>query len=64
MKIEWNIFSSLSLADAENHLKLLLEVAPNWITVANTMKGKYIKMDKTIKLQNIQEKINKYQKNL
>lgn len=57
-------FFLLSLADAENHLKLLLEVAPNWITVANTMKGKYIKMDKTIKLQNIQEKINKYQKNL
>lgn len=63
-KISQSYKSPISKADAENHLKLLLEVAPNWITVANTMKGKYIKMDKTIKLQNIQEKINKYQKNL
>lgn len=54
----------ISKTDAENHMKLLLEVAPNWITVASTIKGKYLKLDKTVKLQYIHEKINQYKKKL
>ncbi|XP_036358463.1 DNA replication factor Cdt1 isoform X2 [Octopus sinensis] len=50
--------SSISKVDAEKHLELLLEVAPSWISMATTQNGKYLKLNRTVKLQDVQEKIN------
>ncbi|XP_014785897.1 DNA replication factor Cdt1 isoform X2 [Octopus bimaculoides] len=50
--------SSISKVDAEKHLELLLEVAPSWISMATTQNGKYLKLNRTVKQQDVQEKIN------
>lgn len=45
------------LDDVETHVKLLIEVVPEWLTVVEIKKGKYVKMDRNIELGTLQEKV-------
>ncbi|GAB1600717.1 DNA replication factor Cdt1-like isoform X1 [Argonauta hians] len=57
-KISEGYTSSISKVDVEKHLNLLLEVAPNCLSLATTHNGKYIKLNRTVNLQEIREKID------
>lgn len=45
------------LDDVETHVKLLIEVVPEWLTVVEIKKGKYVKMDRNIELGTLQDKV-------
>lgn len=55
-----NSLCSISLAaDIEEHVKLLNEVAPDWLTIVFVRKCQYVKISKT---QDVNEVLNKLDK--
>jgi hypothetical protein len=48
----------------EYHLQYLLEVLPEWIRSVKVSKGLFIKIDKTINLKAIMEKLERTKNNL
>ncbi|XP_046326589.2 DNA replication factor Cdt1-like [Haliotis rufescens] len=49
--------SSVSIGEIEAHVKLLLEIAPEWLTMVQIKKGKYLKIDRNIDVQSLTGKI-------
>ena len=47
----------LFLANAEGHVKLMIEVVPEWLKVIEIKKGKYLKMDRNMDLQKLMDKV-------
>ncbi|XP_035273991.1 DNA replication factor Cdt1 [Anguilla anguilla] len=54
--------SSLSAGEMERHLRLLAELAPEWLTIHPVRKDFYLKLDKTVDLSVIEEKLNRQTK--
>ncbi|XP_070202780.1 DNA replication factor Cdt1-like [Littorina saxatilis] len=48
----------ISQADVEAHLKLLQELAPKWLQVIQIARGKYIKIDKNMEINQIIADVN------
>lgn len=48
----------ISIEDIEQHLQLMVESLPEWITIITIRKGSYIKIDKNKNINIIKEKIN------
>lgn len=57
MQIKLLLLVVFFLDDVETHVKLLIEVVPEWLTVVEIKKGKYVKMDRNIELGTLQEKV-------
>lgn len=57
MQIKVVTLGGFFLDDVETHVKLLIEVVPEWLTVVEIKKGKYVKMDRNIELGTLQEKV-------
>nr|XP_023646531.1 DNA replication factor Cdt1 [Paramormyrops kingsleyae] len=51
--------SALSVGEMEKHLRLLAELAPEWLTVHQIRKESYLKLNKTVDLNVILQKLNK-----
>ncbi|XP_061166434.1 DNA replication factor Cdt1-like [Saccostrea echinata] len=49
--------TTIQAADVETHVKLLIELVPEWLTVVEIKKGKYVKMDRNIELGSLQSKV-------
>ncbi|XP_062587109.1 DNA replication factor Cdt1-like [Saccostrea cucullata] len=49
--------TTIQAADVESHVKLLIELVPEWLTVVEIKKGKYVKMDRNIELGSLQSKV-------
>uniref|UniRef100_A0A8W8KI41 CDT1 Geminin-binding domain-containing protein n=1 Tax=Magallana gigas TaxID=29159 RepID=A0A8W8KI41_MAGGI len=49
--------TTIRFDDVETHMKLLLDFVPEWLTVVEIKKGKYVKMDRNIELGTLQEKV-------
>ncbi|XP_041376378.1 DNA replication factor Cdt1-like [Gigantopelta aegis] len=49
--------SAISLGEVEKHIKLLLEICPEWISVVEIKRGKYVKLDKNKDIQVLNTKI-------
>ena len=45
--------------DAEAHIRLLLEIAPTWISTITVRKGTYLKIDRNHDLASVMDTINK-----
>lgn len=43
--------------DVEVHVKLLIDLVPEWLTVVEIKKGKYLKMDRNIEMAVLQAKV-------
>ncbi|XP_076831035.1 DNA replication factor Cdt1 [Brachyhypopomus gauderio] len=50
--------TSLSLGEMENHLRLLAELAPDWLTVHPIRKDFYLKLNKNMNLNVVLEKLS------
>ena len=55
-------FLILITAEVEKHLDLMIEILPNWLTVHNIRKEKYIKMNKMLDINDIISKVQKVHK--
>ncbi|XP_067652796.1 DNA replication factor Cdt1-like [Haliotis asinina] len=56
--------SCISAGEVEAHIKLLLEIAPEWLTMVQIKKGKYLKIDRNIDVQSLTSKIQNQAKTL
>ncbi|XP_054882094.1 DNA replication factor Cdt1 [Poeciliopsis prolifica] len=50
--------SALSLGEMEKHLRLLAEVAPDWLSIHSIRKDFYLKLNKMVELNVILDKLN------
>lgn len=44
--------------DVEPHINLCMEVVPEWLSSVQIKKGKYLKIDRNIDLQQLTDKVN------
>ncbi|XP_050398494.2 DNA replication factor Cdt1 [Patella vulgata] len=49
--------SNLSITDVHNHLKLLLNILPEWISMVEIKKGKYLKIGRNMDIHDMSNKI-------
>ncbi|XP_072051831.1 uncharacterized protein [Amphiura filiformis] len=54
--------STLTTAEVEKHLDLMIEILPEWLVVHNIRKEKYIKMNKKQDINDVISKVNKIYK--
>jgi hypothetical protein len=52
------MFFFIFSGDIEPHINMCIEVAPEWISSIQIKKGKYLKIEKNIDLQQLTEKVN------
>lgn len=58
---EWCLISSLSLTptgDMEKHIRLLAEVAADWLAIHQIRKDFYLKLNKTMELGGVVERLS------
>nr|AUG68262.1 Cdt1 [Platynereis dumerilii] len=51
--------SSIGTAEAEKHVRLMVELIPDWISIVKIKAGEYIKIDKNKELTGVVNKVNK-----
>ncbi|CAH1780280.1 unnamed protein product [Owenia fusiformis] len=51
--------TGICLGDVEPHIKLLIETVPDWVTVINIKKGKYLKLDRNKDINIVHDILNK-----
>lgn len=54
--------SAIGSSAAEAHIRLIAEVAPEWLTITKVSTGTYVKINKTMDINKIVEKIEKQKK--
>ncbi|KAL5022363.1 hypothetical protein ScPMuIL_001518 [Solemya velum] len=50
--------SCISIGDMGEHIKLMLELIPEWLTMVEIKRGKYLKIDRNLDLVTVTDKIN------
>lgn len=55
----WDSYKScIALGDIEPHINLCIELLPEWISSVKIKQGQYLKIDRNIELQTLNDKIN------
>ncbi|KAL4235191.1 replication licensing factor Cdt1 [Mactra antiquata] len=50
--------SGIAPGDVEPHINLCIELIPEWISSVHIKKGRYLKIDRTVELQQLTDKVN------
>ena len=55
--ILYRIHDFCFIGEVEDHIKLLLEICPEWISIVEIKRGKYVKLDRNKDIQVLNTKI-------
>ncbi|XP_070574141.1 DNA replication factor Cdt1-like [Ptychodera flava] len=58
-KLSESYKSSISIADVEDHIKLMSELLPEWLSIIHIRKTTYLKIDKNVDMNTVAAKINR-----
>ncbi|XP_064599103.1 DNA replication factor Cdt1-like [Liolophura sinensis] len=56
-KLQDSYRSTIALSDVEAHVKLMVELTPDWLSLQQVRKGRYLKLNTGLELLNQQDKI-------
>ncbi|KAK3603934.1 hypothetical protein CHS0354_042946 [Potamilus streckersoni] len=56
-KLVDSFHSCISYHDVEAHVKLIVEILPEWMTMVEIKRGKFLKIDKNLDLQTVVDKV-------